>query len=142
MSFSSTFCSGCGIFERMRFIRRRRRIADNGNSCSSHAIQADPYYFTSGLRIMGKDENDLPFRSPDFRSKNSEAGDETDRFFGGEYAYPDTADMVISSSFPALCLPLRKFLYSESGAVFRNGILPLLKYDKKKEYIYEIHIRS
>lgn len=28
---------------------------------SSHAIQADPYYFTSGLKITERDENDIPF---------------------------------------------------------------------------------
>ena len=28
---------------------------------SSHAIQADPYYFTSGLKITERDENDTPF---------------------------------------------------------------------------------
>jgi len=106
---------------------------------SSHAIQADPYYFTSGLKITEKDENDIPYLSPDFKSEKAvDLVTKLVNFFAQPYAYLDTADGAIYNNFPAgnslfAAQEVMYILNYVRNSEVEYGVLPMPKYDENQE---------
>lgn len=106
---------------------------------SSHAIQVDPYYFASGLKITEKDNNDTPYISDDFKSeKTADLVSKLVTFFSQEYAYLGTVDGSIYANFPAgnSLFTAQEVMYIMDRlrtSDIEYGVLPIPKYDEQQE---------
>ena len=107
----------------------------------TYAIFVDPYFFSCGLRTTEKDENDIPFLSPDFSSEKAHSvlekvvamtSDETNLLGNGAEqmilsndVFKEGRALFISHEFTYAVQHLR-------DVEFTYGIVPYPKYDEEQ----------